>query len=78
MGADIQPPPVSLNYLLVLRGLAGSLGFEGLLAANSHLDLLRLSFGLFGEVNLLHALVIVGAHLPRIYRTRQREPPGCP
>jgi len=76
MGADIQPPPISLNYLLVLRGLAGSLGFDGLLAANSHRDLLGLGFGLFGKVNLQHALVIVGAHLPRIYRAGQRERPG--
>src|ERR1700693_1579019 len=75
MGADIQPPPLSLNYLVVLRRLAGSLGFEGLLAANSHLDLLGLGFGLFGKVNLQHALVIVGAHLPRVYRAAQREGP---
>ena len=53
-----------------------SLGFEGLLAANSNLNLLGLGFGLLGKVNLQHALVIVGAHLPRIYRTGQRERPG--
>src|SRR6202451_4332468 len=77
MGADSQPTPISLASLANgLRGLAGSLGFEGLLAANVHLDLLGLGFGLLGKVNLQHALVIVGTHLPRIYRAGQRERPG--
>ncbi len=53
-----------------------NLGFEGLLAANIHLDLLGLGFGLFGKVNLQHALVVVGAHLPEIHGTGQRERPG--
>src|ERR1035438_9470546 len=59
-----------------LCDLAENLGFEGLVRANSHLDLLGLGFGLLGKVNLQHALVIVGAHLPRIYRAGQRERPG--
>jgi len=53
-----------------------NLGFDGLLAANIHLDLLRFGFGLLGKVNLQHTLVIVGGHLPRIYRAGQRERPG--
>src|SRR5712691_13391501 len=60
----------------VLCGLAMNLGFEGLLAANIHLDLLGLGFGLLGQGDLQHALVIVGRHLPRIYRTGQGERPG--
>jgi hypothetical protein len=35
-----------------LGGLAGSLGFEGLLAANVHLNLLGFGFGPLGEVDL--------------------------
>src|SRR5271165_2855809 len=62
--------------LLVLCGLARSFGFESLLAANINLDLLGLGFGLLGEVDLQHALVIVGAHLPRIHRAGQRERAG--
>ena len=50
-----------------------NLGFEGLLTADMHFDLLGLGFGLLGKFNLQHALVIVGADLPRIYRTGQRE-----
>jgi hypothetical protein len=53
-----------------------NLGFEGLLAANVHFDLLGLGFGLLGKVDFQHALVIVGAHLPGIDGTRQRERPG--
>jgi len=50
MGADQSAASHFSHYLLVLRGLTGSLGFEGLLAANSHLDLLGLGFGLLGKV----------------------------
>ena len=46
------------------------------LAANIDLDLLGLGFGLLGEVDLQHAFVIVGAHLPRIDGTGQRERAG--
>src|SRR5712692_10534617 len=56
-----------------LCGFAVSLGCEGLLAANINLDLLGLGFSLLGEVDLQHALIIVGAHLPWIHRTGQRE-----
>src|SRR6266496_4424037 len=59
-----------------LCNLAVRLGFEGLLTADVHLDLLGLGFGLLGEVDLQHALVIVGAHLPRIDGTGQRERAG--
>jgi hypothetical protein len=53
-----------------------SLGFEGLLATNIDLDLLGFGFGLLGEVDLQHALVIVGTDLPRIDGTGQRERAG--
>jgi len=46
------------------------------LAANIHLDLLGLGFRLFGEFDLQQALIIVAAHLPRIYRTGERERAG--
>jgi len=55
--------------LLVLRGLAGSLGFEGLLAAHVNFDLLGLGFGLLGEPDFQHALVVVSAHLLRVHGT---------
>jgi hypothetical protein len=51
-------------------------GFDRLLGANIHLDLLGLGFGLLGKLNLQHALVIMGAHLPGIDGTGQRERPG--
>ena len=53
-----------------------TLGFEGFLAANVHLDLLGLGFGPLGKTDLKHAFVVVGAHLPRIYRTRECERAG--
>src|ERR1700758_527927 len=59
-----------------LGGLAVTLGFDGLLAANIHLDLLRLSFRLLGELDLKHAVVVGGRHLPRIHGVRQRERAG--
>src|SRR5271167_4171556 len=74
--ALLQPAPQPFTELLVLRGLAGSLHFEGLLAANSNLDLLGLGFSLLGEVDLQHALVVVGAYLPRIHGIGQRERAG--
>src|SRR5260370_3301263 len=75
-GRRCKPPPISLTSYLVLCGLAVRLGFESLLAANINLDLLGLGFGLLGQANLEHALVIVGAHLPRIHGTGQRERAG--
>src|SRR6266851_8976956 len=83
MGRRRMPPPISLtdksqhrSKPLVLRGLARSLHFEGLFAANIHLDLLGLGFGLLGKVNLQYALVIVGGHLPGIHGAWQRERAG--
>jgi hypothetical protein len=75
IGRRNKPPPISLPAN-GLRGLAVNLGFDGLLTPNVHLDLLGLGFGLLRKINLQHALVIVGTHLPRIYRTGQRERPG--
>src|SRR5713226_1826888 len=64
------------SRLPFLSGLAVNLGFEGLLAANINLDLLGLGFGLLGELDLQHALVVVGAHLPLIHGTGQCERAG--
>src|SRR6476620_1686495 len=61
---------------LLLRGLAVSLGFESLLAADINLDLLGLGFGLLGKGDLQHTLVIVGVDLPRINGAGQRERAG--
>src|SRR5437016_11940365 len=61
---------------MVSRGLDVSDSVEGLLAANINLDLLGLGFGLLGEVDLQHALIVVGAHLSRVYGGGQRERAG--
>ena len=53
-----------------------NLGFEGLLAANTNLDLLGLGFGLFCQVDLQHAFVVVGTYLPWVHGTGQRERAG--
>src|ERR1700745_3887941 len=82
-GGQYKPPPLFSSLTIrnwqptwFLGGLAGSLRFEGFLAANVHLDLLGLGLSLLGEVDLQHALVIVGAHLSRINGTGQREGPS--
>src|SRR6202521_2014085 len=74
-GGDKTASRLSLE-LLVLRGLALSLGFEGLVAANVDLDLLGLGFGLLGQADLQHAIVVVGVHLPSIHGAGQRERAG--
>ena len=63
MGGGDKPPPISLtdhSPLTIGRwflcDLAENLGFEDLVAANIHLDLLGLGFGLLNEVDLQHAL----------------------
>ena len=53
-----------------------NLGFDHLLGADIHLYLLRFRFGLLGEANFQHALVIVRAHLPRIDGTGECERTG--
>ncbi len=65
-----------LHATPALRGFAGGLGFHRLFGAHIDLDLLGLGFGLLGEIDLQHALVIVSAHLPRIDGTGQRERAG--
>ena len=60
----------------VLRGPAGRLCFEGLFAAHVNFDLLGLGFGLLGEVDFQHALVVVSAHLLRVHGTGQSERAG--
>jgi hypothetical protein len=76
MGEGDKPPPISLadhSPLVIGRwflcDLAENLGFEGLVRANSHLDLLGLGFRLLGKVNLQHALVVVGAYLTEVHGT---------
>src|SRR5580704_673274 len=64
------------DWRLVLRGLDGSLGFDGLLAANIHFDLRGLGLDPLGEVDLQHALVTVGTHLSRIHGAGKRERAG--
>src|SRR5207245_9970038 len=70
-GGDMSRLPFLLASYGFLCGLAVSLGFEGLLAANINLDLLVLGFGFLGQADLQQALVIVGADLARIHRTWQ-------
>src|SRR5579864_1497424 len=74
LGADFKPSPrfLSLSYWR-LGGLAVNFGFECLLAANVNLDLLGLGFRLLGQINLQHALVVVGGYLSRIHRVGQSE-----
>src|SRR6266576_2580960 len=73
-GRRPMSPPVSSNDKL--RGFALTLCFEGLVAANVNLDLLGFGFRLLGESDLQYPLVIVGVHLTRIHRARQRERPS--
>src|SRR5277367_730064 len=68
--------PFSVTGHLISRGLAGSLGFDGLLAANTYFDLRGLGFDPLGEDDLQHTLVTVGAHLSRIHGAGQRERAG--
>src|SRR5271168_3638763 len=60
-GADEGVRP----YASCLRGFAWAFALDGLLAggrcsAYADLDLLGLGFGLFGQIDLQHALVVVG------------------
>jgi hypothetical protein len=75
MGCGISHLPF-LPLAPVLPGLAGRYGFEALLAANIHFDLRGLGFGLLGEVDIQHALVTAGTHLPRIHGAGKRERAG--
>src|SRR5579862_4001762 len=70
-GGDI----ICLPFLTVagLRGFGVNLSVQDLLAVDIHLDLLRLGFSLLSEFDLQYSLFIVGAYLPRIYRTRKLE-----
>src|SRR5579859_3810147 len=61
-----------------LRGLAGAFAFEGLFRAgffrsNLDLDLLRLGFGLLGQRDLQHALVVVGRDVLGVHGLGQSE-----
>ena len=59
-----------------LCGFAGALGFQRLLAADVDLDLLGLGFRLLGQLDLQHALVVVGRNILRVHRVRQSERAG--
>src|SRR5439155_8023457 len=61
---------------LVLRGPTSPLGFESLLASNIDFNLLGFGFSLLGELDLQHAVIVVGAHLSRVYGGGQRERAG--
>src|SRR5512135_1111090 len=76
MGGVVDRLPFLSSGLLVLRGLAVSFGFESPLAANLHLDLLGLGFGLLGQADLERALVIVGLDVLGFHRAGQRERAG--
>ncbi len=52
------------------------MGFDSLLAANTNFDLRRLGFDPLSEVDLQHAPVTMGAHLPRIHGAGKRERAG--
>ena len=58
-----KPPPISFTECLCLRGLAVHFRFQVVCAADIHLDLLGLGFGLLRKTNLQRAPVVVGAHL---------------
>jgi hypothetical protein len=65
LGGGDEPPPSSLadrSPLTIGRWFlcdpAVTFGFEGLVGANSHFDLLGLGFGLLTKVYLQHALGI--------------------
>src|SRR5208337_2339067 len=91
-GSPVLPPPVdcrpsscarldsrgrlSPHKIKTLRGLAGALAFERLLAAHVDLDLLGLGFGLLGKSDLQHALVVVGRNLLGIYGVGKGEGAG--
>src|SRR5581483_12292192 len=76
MGGVQARLPFLSPALLVLRGLAVNLGFKSLLAANLDLDLLRLGFGLLGQADRKHALVITGLNVLGFHRAGQRERAG--
>ena len=62
-----------------LRGFAGALGLQGLFAlfaADMHFDLLRLGFGLLGQADLQHALVVVRRNILSVHGRGQIEGAG--
>ena len=46
---------------MYLRGLGVNLAFEGLFAADIHLDLLGLGFGLLGKATIAHKHLFSGS-----------------
>src|SRR5690348_8274714 len=66
------------HWPLRLRGLAGTLAFESLFraAADVDLDLLRLGFGLLGQRDLQHALVVVRRNMLGVHGLGQSEGAG--
>ena len=59
-----------------LRGFDGAFAFQTALTAHVYLNLLRLGFGLLCQLDLQHALLIVGLDVIRINCAREREAAG--
>ena len=59
-----------------LRRALGSYAFQGALAANVDFDLFRLGFGFLRQLDLQHALVIVGRGVLGVNCVRQSEGAG--
>src|SRR5258708_31096 len=59
-----------------LRGFAWGFSFQRLVAANVHLDLLRLGFSLLGQSDLQHPLVVVRRNLLGVHGCGQSESAG--
>src|SRR5215469_6358389 len=81
IGGSGNPSPLRPDYKLTpsLGSLAARFGFlavKRLLAADVDLDLLRLSFGFLGQLNLQHALVVVSLNALGVDRVRKREQTG--
>src|SRR5207247_6814808 len=58
---------------LALRSFAGALAFERPLASDVYLNLLRFGFGLLRQLDLQHALFIVGLDVVRVNCARECE-----
>src|SRR5262249_24593097 len=83
-GSNLPPPARTASWAnsifrpmrIQLRCFARSLGFNGFLAANVDLDLLRLGFCLLRQLNLQHAFIVLCGDLFRVYGRGQSERTG--
>src|SRR5713101_9193438 len=62
-----------VNRALALRSFAGALAFERPLATDVYLNLFRFGFGLLRQLDLQHALFIVGLDVVRVNCARECE-----